>query len=146
MTNKPHQRPRPKPEVGPALSARQALAARPRGELKFTVKLRPPDGDLDPGDEFGRTQMVDIAVDLRHFQLSERQLAKAAMAKFVAPIDFEDYVTVHTWVVWRRTHPDSSLQGWMDHIEWGELLDGLDPVDPARVEWDTTPEGFDPEV
>lgn len=113
---------------------------RPAGELKFTAVIAPPDGARDDQDQPIRVQ---LEVDLRAFTLAERQLAKRAMSKFVAPIDMEDVVVVHAWVVWRRTHPESSLQYWMDHITFGDVLDGL-AVEPGRVEWDTTPEGYDP--
>lgn len=115
---------------------------RPAGELRFAARIAPPDGDRDAD---GRLVHVDLVCDLRRFTLAERQLVKRSLAKFVQPPDWDDVIVVHCWVVWRRTHPDSSLQRWMTEIEFGDLMDGLN-IDPGHVEWDTTPEGYDPEV
>jgi hypothetical protein len=128
MTNAARRRP-----------AKAVANERPVGELKFDLVLRPPDG---PTDETGRPIPQQITVDLRRFTLGERQLAKRVLTKFVSS-DMEDVVLAHAWVVWRRTNPTSSLQSWMDSIEWGDLLDGL-MFEPGHVHWDTTPEGYDP--
>jgi hypothetical protein len=108
----------------------------PVGELRFGLLIDPPDNDTGAP--------VELHVSLREFTLAERQLAKRALAKFTDP-DMEEVITVHAWVVWRRTHPESSLQNWMDHVQWGDVLDGL-ALDPDHVAWNTTPEGFDPEA
>ena len=123
-------------------SPKSVQAKRPAGELKFGLRIAPPDG---PTDAQGAIIPVEIEVDLRSFTLAERQLAKRAMSKFAPPNDIEDVVVVHAWVVWRRTNPSSSLQFWMDHISYGDLLDGLG-LEPGHVEWDTTPEGYDPNL
>lgn len=135
MSNHPKQRP----------AAKTVAGNRPAGELQFDLVIRPPDGEIDPTEDPPRPHPVQLHVDLRKFSLAERQLVKRALAKFAEPQDFDDVIVVHAWVVWRRTHPTSSLQHWMDHIEWGDVLDGL-AVEPGHVEWDTTPEGFDPEA
>ena len=119
---------------------KQIQSQRPAGELKFDFRIAPPDGDLD-GD--GNPIPVEMHVDLREFTLGERQLVKRALLKFAQPVDVEDVVVVHAWVVWRRTHPTSSLQYWMDHIDYGDFLDGM-AFEPGHVAWDTTPEGYDP--
>lgn len=117
-------------------NARKTMKSRTGGELQFSLAVIPPDA----GD--GTPQRVDV--DLRRMSLSERQLAKRALAKMAEP-SFEEIILVHAWVTWRRTHPTSSLQVWMDDITFGDVLDGID-MEPGRVDWDTTPEGFDPEV
>lgn len=109
---------------------------RPAKELRFTVTICPPDADDDTRHQ--------LDVDLRSMSLSERQLAKRALAKMVEP-DWAEIVMVHAWVVWRRTNQTSSLQEWMDDLTFGDVLDGLD-FEPDHVAWDTTPEGFDPEA
>lgn len=116
------------------MSAAQAMKQRVGNEVRFILRITPP----------GEEDLHEIAVDLRSMSLSERQLAKRAMAKFTDP-DAQEWTLVHAWVVWRRTHETASLQAWMDDIRFGDLLDGLD-LDPGRVAWDTTPEGFDPEA
>lgn len=135
---------RPVPDARPRPRTAKAVQAdrRPLSELKFEVRIAPPDGDRDAADQI---IPVQLAIDLLHFSLAERQLAKRALTKFVQPHDWEDIIVTHAWVVWRRTHPESSLQFWMDHIDWGDLLNALE-LEPGRVEWDTTPEGFDPEA
>lgn len=115
-------------------TARQAMKSRTGGELRFSLMLTPPGEDV----------AQQLEVDLRGMTLSERQLAKRALAKMVEP-SFEEVILVHAWVVWRRTHPTASLQTWMDDITFGDLLDGID-FEPDHVLWDTTPEGFDPEA
>lgn len=132
MTNSPRNR----------QSARAAQAQRPKGELKYSLMIAPPDG---PRDEEGVPVPQQIDIDLRHFTLAERQMVKRVLAKFVQPPDWEDVLVAHSWVVWRRSNPTSSLQAWMDDIEWGDLLDALQ-LEPGHVHWDTTPEGFDPEA
>jgi len=129
VSNRPRQRP-----------AKQVQRERPAGELKYELRIAPPDGELDAD---GNSIPVELVVDLRHFTLDERQLAKRALLKFAQPPDWEDVIVVHAFVVWRRTHPAASLQFWMEHIEWGDLLDGL-ALEPGHVAWDTTPEGYDP--
>lgn len=119
-------------------SARAALKKRPAGELKVVLRIVPPEGERD------NDQPVELFVDLRNMTGSERQLAKRALEKMTA-VDMTEVVLVHAWVVWRRTHSESSLQTWMDDTKYGEILDGMD-VEPGHVEWDTTPEGFDPEA
>lgn len=126
-------------------SAAAALAERPRqklSELKVTLRIAPPDADKD---EDGNLVPALLEIDLGAFTLAERQLAKAALTKFVQPPDAEDVVIVHAWVVWRRTHPASSLDAWMNGLTFAEVLDGLS-YEPGRTQWDTTPEGYDPEA
>lgn len=130
MSNHPRHRTSPK----------NVQKERPLGELKFTVRVAPPDG---PTDAEGQPFPADIEVDLRRFTLAERQLVRKVMAKFAEPAEMTDVVVAHAWVVWRRTNPSSSLQFWMDHITFGDLLDGLS-LEPGHTEWDTTPEGYDP--
>ena len=120
---------------------KQVQAQRPAGELKYTFVIAPPDGDLD-GD--GNPIPVQMEVDLRAFKLAERDLVKRALSKFTEP-DMTDVCVVHAWVIWRRTHPTSSLQYWMDTITLGQLLDAIS-LEPGRVVWDTTPEGYDPNL
>lgn len=122
--------------------AKAVQRERPAGELKFAVIIAPPDGERD---DDGNPVPVTLEVDLRHFTLAERQLVKRIMAKFAEPVEAEDVVLAHAFTVWRRTHPDASLQRWMDDIEWGTLLDSLN-MEPGRTAWDTTPEGYDPEA
>lgn len=119
-----------------------AMSQRPAGELLYSFKIAPPDGDRN---EDGTPVLVQVDVDLRRFTLAERQLVKKALLKFAQPPEFEDVIVVHAWVVWRRTHPESSLDLWMNDIEWGDFLDGLS-VEPGHTQWDTTPEGYDPEA
>lgn len=135
MTSRPSRTPK-------ARNARAAMANRPAGELLFDVRLAPPDGDRG---EDGAPLPVDLHVDLREFTLSERQLVKRILAKMAEPPDMDDVIVGHAFVVWRRTHPTASLQNWMDHITWGDLLDGLQ-MEPGHVAWDTTPKGYDPNL
>lgn len=114
--------------------ARAEMKRRPAGELKVSLTIEPPDAE-----GAGRQQ---IDVDLMSMTLSERQLVKRAMAKMESP-DYAEVVLVHAWVVWRRTHPTSSLQVWMDNLSLRDITDGIDQ-EPGHVVWDTTPEGFDP--
>lgn len=123
-------------------SPKQVQSQRPLGELKFDFLIAPPDGPRDADD---KPIPVHIHVDLRQFTLAERQLVKRAQAKFAQPLDAEDVAVVHAWVVWRRTNPTSSLQYWMDHIEYGDFLDSI-TLEPGHVQWDTTPEGYDPNL
>lgn len=116
---------------------RQLLRERVRNELRFSLTVEAPD------DEGGGTHRIDV--DLKAMSLGERELARAAMAKAVQPAAWEVVVIVHAWVVWRRSHPTSSLQTWMDDITLSDILDGIN-VEPSRTVWDTTPEGFDPEA
>ena len=113
-----------------------AKVRRPANEMRMTVVVRPPDADDDARHQ--------IDIDLRTMTLAERQLAKRAMAKMV-DASWEEVIMVHAWVTWRRDHPSSSLQEWMDNLTFGDVLDGIE-FDPDRVAWDTTPEGFDPEA
>lgn len=122
--------------------ARAAAANRPAKELLFDFVIRPPDGDRD---ENGDIILVDLSVNLREFTLDERQLVKRIMAKFAEPHAMEDVAIAHAWVVWRRTHPTSSLDNWMTDITFGDVLDGL-TFAPGHVHWQTTPEGYDPEA
>lgn len=131
MSNQPRRRP-----------AKSVQRERSLAELKFGLRIAPPDGPRDAQDQ---PIPVELEVDLRSFVLTERQLAKRALLKFAQPPDIEDVVIVHAWVVWRRTNPSSSLQYWMDNVTYGDLLDGL-ALEPGHVEWDTTPEGYDPNL
>ena len=126
MSNKPNTRQRPK--------AKDELKRRPAGELKFSLGIEVPDADGG-----GRHQ---IDVDLMGMSLAERQLAKRALAKMESP-DYAEVALVHAWVAWRRDHPTSSLQVWMDDIRLRDITDGI-VAEPGHVVWDTTPEGFDP--
>lgn len=119
---------------------KQVQSQRPLGELKFDFLIAPPDGPRDADD---KPIPVEMHIDLRTFSLGERQLVKRALQKFAQPVDVEDVAVVHAWVVWKRTNPTSSLQYWMDHIEYGDFLDGM-AFEPGHVAWDTTPEGYDP--
>lgn len=123
--------------------ARKELGNRPANELSFSVRVAPPDGDRDAD---GSPIPVQLDIELREFTLAERQLVKRVLAKMAQPPDWDDVIVAHAWVVWRRTRPESSLQVWMDHITWGEVLDGVEFADPPAVVWDTTPEDFDPKV
>jgi|CXWL01.1.fsa_nt_gi hypothetical protein len=125
-----------------ARKPRETQKQRPLGELKFTVMIRPPDGERDAENV---PIPVEVDVDLRRFSLLERQLVKTIMNKFAAPVDMEDVVVAHAWIVWRRTHPDSSLQYWMEHIDVGDLMECI-AMDPKETNWDTTPEDFDPKA
>ena len=118
MTTKP-KRPRPP-------SAKEALKRRPVGELQFSLLVAPPDAEGDT------PQQIDV--DLRGMSLSERELARAALAKTVQPPEMTTVLLIHAWVTWRRTHPTSSLQVWMDDITYGEILDGLN-VEPGHTAW-----------
>lgn len=131
MSNRPNNRPHPK----------AVQRQRPATELKFSLVLAPPDG---PQGDDGNLLPQRLDIDLRSWPLADRELAKRALSKFVQP-DAEDVVLVHAWIVWRRSNPTSSLQTWMENITLGDLLDGLN-MDPGRVTWDTTPEGYDPEA
>jgi len=130
VSNKPKQRPA------------RAAAANRTADLRFDFRIAPPDGDRTPE---GVPVPVDLVVDLRRFTLGERDLAMRALTKMADPNDWVDWCVVHAWVVWRRSHPASSLQVWMDHIEWGAVLDGL-AFDTIPAGFDTVPEGFDPKV
>ena len=125
----------------PKRQPRQRQKERPLGELKFSCRIAPPDGDRDP--ETNAPVPVRIDVDLRLFTLAERQIVKQIMGKFATPIEYDDVIVAHAWVVWRRTHPDSSLQYWMEHIAVGDLMDSLS-MQPGDTAWDTTPEDYDP--
>lgn len=120
---------KPKP-----VHAKDAFQQRPLNELKFAWRGTPPGSD-DP---------VLIEVELRTMTLAERQLVKRGLALMVSP-DWSEIVIVHVWVIWRRTHPEASLSEWMGGLSFGDVLDGVD-MDPDQVDWDTTPEGWDPEV
>lgn len=113
--------------------ARTAAAGRPQGELRADISITPPGSD----------EVHQISIDLRTMSLSERQLVKRALAKMTDP-DWAEILLVHAWVVWRRTNPTASLSSWMDNIMFGDVMDGLD-MDPTRVQWDTTPDEYDPE-
>jgi hypothetical protein len=121
---------------------RQNMRERPLGELKFTFRVAPPDGNIGPD---GNPLPVDIVCDLREFTLAERQMVKRCMALLADPVDTQDVIIVHSWVMWRRIRPESSFQSWMDGITVGNTLDGL-VLDPGHVEWDTTPVGYDPKA
>lgn len=125
-----------KPRASRAPSAAQVSKNRAANELKMSVLLTVPDHDSD--------DPVQIDINLREFTLAEREVAKAALAKAVQPPDMHLVVVVHAWVVWRRTHPHSSLQAWMDNITFGDVLDGVGQFEAMLQVWDTTPEGFDP--
>ena len=124
----------------PKRQPRQRQKERPIGELRFSVMIGPPDGERDAENV---PVPVRIDCDLRKFTLAERQLVKQIMNKLAAPIDMEDVIVAHSWVVWRRTHPESSLNVWMNHLDVGSLMDALD-LDPSETAWDTTPEDYDP--
>ena len=127
MSNAPKKRPaRP--------DAKAELKRRPAGELKFSLSIEVPEA------EGGGRHQIDV--DLMGMSLSDRQLAKRALAKMESP-DYAEVALVHAWVAWRRDHPTSSLQVWMDDICLRDITDGLD-AEPGHVQWNTTPEGFDP--
>lgn len=119
------------------MSAAAAMKKRAKNELRFSIEIEAPDA------EGGGRHRLDV--DLRAMTLGERELARAALAKAVQPPAFEVVMLVHAWVVWRRSHPTSSLQVWMDDITFGDIMDGVQ-LEPSRVAWDTTPEGYDPEA
>lgn len=125
-------------------TARTTMKNRPLNELEFTGRFAVPDGPRDP--ETNKPIPGEIHCELRRFTLAERQLVKRIMQKFASPPDWDDVIVAHAFVVWRRTHPEASLQYWMDHIQWGDLLDGLDLATPASIAWDTTPEHYDPNL
>lgn len=126
MSNRPNSKQRP--------DAKAELKRRPAKELKFTLTIEVPEA------EGGGRHQIDV--DLMSMSLSERQLAKRALAKMESP-DYAEVTLVHAWVAWRRDHPTSSLQVWMDDINLRDITDGIDQ-EPGHVAWDTTPEGFDP--
>jgi len=129
VSNAPKKRPaRP--------DAKAELARRPAGELKFSLSIEVPDA------EGGGRHQIDV--DLMGMSLSDRQLAKRALAKMESP-DYAEVALVHAWVSWRRDHPTSSLQAWMDDVSLRDITDGI-AYEPGHVVWDTTPEGFDPEA
>lgn len=133
MSNQPRNRPKP---------PKQVQRERPLGELKFRFVIAPPDGERDANDQ---PIKVELDVNLGEFSLSERQLTKQVLAKFATPIDPQDVCVVHAWVMWRRTHPTSSFQYWMDNITTSELFEAI-ALEPGQTQWDTTPEGYDPNL
>lgn len=114
----------------------QVLAKRrPVNELKFSLTIEVPD------DDGGGRHQIDV--DLRTMTLSERHIARRALDKCPQPPEPTDVFLIHAWVVWRRTHPTSSLTTWMETISFGDVLDAID-MNPEHTVWDTTPEGYDP--
>ena len=98
-----------------------------------TISLTPP----------GETEPVEIELNLLGFTIAERNIAKKALAQFVDP-DLVEIVCVNAWVVWRRTHSDSSLDDWVNGITFGDLIGAN--FDDLRQQPFETPEGFDPEA
>jgi hypothetical protein len=80
---------------------------------------------------------------LMGFTLAERNLAKKAMQQFTDP-DILEIQAVNAWVVWKRTHPECSLDLWVNTVTFGDMLgpDWQSVLDQAFV----TPDGYDPEA
>lgn len=97
------------------------------------IKITPP----------GETEQHDIEINLMAFTLAERNTAKKALAKFTEP-DMVDIMAVNAWVVWRRSHPECSLDDWVNGITFGDLL-GTDWAGVAEQPYDT-PEDYSPET
>lgn len=91
----------------------------------------------------GETEPVEIELNLLGFTIAERNIAKKALAQFTDP-DLVEIVCVNAWVVWRRTHPDSRLDDWVNGITFGDLIGAS--FDDLRLQPFDTPDGFDPEA
>lgn len=100
-----------------------------------TISITPPG---EPGP-------VEIELDLLGFTLTERNLAKKAVAQLTDP-DLIEIVAVNAWVVWRRTHPECRIDDWFDGITFGDMLSMADLGDLLLQQPLETPEGFDPEA
>lgn len=92
----------------------------------------------------GETEPVDIEINLLGMTLAERNVAKKALAQFEEP-DLVEIVAVNAWVVWRRTHPESQLQEWVEGITFGDIIGAGQFDDVLDLPW-VTPEGYDPEA
>ncbi len=99
------KKPRPAKAAAKKATPRDLANRRPVNELKFSVTIEVPD------DDGGGKHQIDV--ELRSMSLAERHVARRAIDKCPQPPEPTDVFLIHAWVVWRRTHPTSSLTTWM---------------------------------